>query len=283
MREPRFGALGDIGAEGPGAAAARGRARSRPGSPTRCSSRRLAAAEALLKLGEKSPLPVLVEALGVERRFFDLDFGVIARRRAWDALKPLVGEGVAYDPAAGRAKNADAIREIARRARSVAAARAIRRSAGDVEDAVFGIEVRSCRAGDQWIRLTSGGELVLGHYDLEQKKLDPKARRRAARARARGAVRVPRAGSRPAPFSAGPGVISKSGTCRRSQRSRGSPWGRKGAPPCSRRSSRRWSRHRGRARARRPRRSSRTGRRPSQSPMKERIETVRAPVPIKRR
>ena len=39
---------------------------------------------------------------------------------------------------------------------------------------MFGIEVRSCRAGDQWIRITSGGELVLGHYDLQKKKLDPK-------------------------------------------------------------------------------------------------------------
>ena len=41
-------------------------------------------------------------------------------------------------------------------------------AAGDVEDAVFGVEVRSCRAGDQWIRITSGGELVLGHYDLRE-------------------------------------------------------------------------------------------------------------------
>jgi hypothetical protein len=33
--------------------------------------------------------------------------------------------------------------------------------------------VRSCRVGDQWVRLTAGGEIVLGHYDLERKKLEP--------------------------------------------------------------------------------------------------------------
>jgi HEAT repeat protein len=137
---------------------------------------RLAAAEALLAAGEKRALPVLLEALSVERRFFDVDFGVLARRRAWAALQPLAGAGVAYDPSAGPAKNADALREIARRVASLVPPRpetgpSKAPLAKDVDDVVFGVEVRSCRAGDQWIRLTGNGELVLGHYDLERRKV----------------------------------------------------------------------------------------------------------------
>jgi hypothetical protein len=148
---------------------------------------RLAAAEGLLKLREKSPLPILVEALGVERRFFDLDFGVLARKRAWDALKPLAGDGVAYEPSAGPAKNAEAIAEIARRLAVTPGSRPA--LPGDVEDAIFGIELRSCRSGDQWIRITSGGDAVLGHYDLERKKLDP--------AKAAGLLKLVRAAAAP--------------------------------------------------------------------------------------
>jgi HEAT repeat protein len=170
VREPALAALGDLAMREPSL-----RAQALPaleaGLADPLFEPRLAAAEALMKLGEKTPLPILLEALGVERRYFDLDFGVLARRRSWDAVKPLAGADVPYDPASGRAQNASAIAEVARRLGVKADVRAP--LAPDVEDAVFGIEVRSCRSGDQWIRITSGGELVLGHYDLERKKLDP--------------------------------------------------------------------------------------------------------------
>jgi hypothetical protein len=134
---------------------------------------RLAAAEALLQAGQRSPLPVLLDALRVERRFFDLDFGVIARRRAWAALEPLVGPGIAFDPSLPPERNEAAIAAIAAKvgageSRSQAASAPLQ---ADVGDAVFGIEIRSCRAGDQWVRLTAGGDLVLGHYDLAIRKL----------------------------------------------------------------------------------------------------------------
>jgi hypothetical protein len=156
----------------------------------------LAACEGLVKLREKPP-PLLFEALGVERRFFDLDFGVLARRRAWAALKPVVGEGTAYDPVLGPARNAEALSEIRKRLRA-ADSRPVSLPP-DVDDVVFGLEVRSCRAGDQWVRITSGGELVLGNYDLERKRLDPKTARELLEILKKTASPNPE--SRPAPDS----------------------------------------------------------------------------------
>ena len=86
VREAALGALGDFAVRDP---AARPRAirALEAGLADPIFEPRLASAERLHALGEKSALPILVEALGAERRFFELDFGVIARRRAWDALK----------------------------------------------------------------------------------------------------------------------------------------------------------------------------------------------------
>jgi hypothetical protein len=177
VREPVLLALGDLGVRD---AALRPRilAAIRPGLEDAVFEPRLAAAEALLRIGDLGCVPALVAALSVERRFFDVDFGVLARRRAWIALEPLVGTGVGYDASAGPARNADALAEIARRLEKVAETRPVRsRPAGgaptapDVTDATFGIEIRSCRAGDDWVRVTAGGELVLGHYDLERRRM----------------------------------------------------------------------------------------------------------------
>jgi hypothetical protein len=203
VREPAFQALGDLASRNPEL-----RAKALPvleaGLSDKLFEPRLAAAEALLKLKEKTPLPILVEALGVERRFFDLDFGVLARRRAWDALKPLAGEGVAYEPAVPPAKSAEAIAEIARRLDVKPGSRPT--LPADVEDAIFGIELRSCRAGDQWIRITSSGELVLGHYDLERRKLEPaRAAELLKLVRATGAPESPESRLAPGAYFGRPG------------------------------------------------------------------------------
>ena len=81
VREAGLGALGDLAVRDPAARPPAIRALE-AGLADPIFEPRLASAERLHALGEKSALPILVEALGAERRFFELDFGVIARRRA---------------------------------------------------------------------------------------------------------------------------------------------------------------------------------------------------------
>jgi hypothetical protein len=210
VREPALIGLGDLGSREttlrPRALAALEAALADP-----MFEPRLAACEALVRLGEKPP-PLLYEALGVERRFFDLDFGVLARRRAWAALEPVVGKGTGYDPAVGRVRNATALAEVARRLGRAPESRPSFLPP-DVDDAIFGLEVRSCRAGDQWVG--SRPAAISCSVTTTSSGASSIRRPRASSSRRSGARRRlrPRAGRRRMPFSAGRGVISKSGTC----------------------------------------------------------------------
>ncbi|HYC78719.1 MAG TPA: HEAT repeat domain-containing protein [Planctomycetota bacterium] len=138
---------------------------------------RAAAADALFKRGDRSALPVMVDALDLVRRFFDLDFGEIARRRAWALVAPIAGEGVPYDPGAPPEHRAFAMTILRRRlaldASPDGAASRPAAWAPDVDRVVFGLEVRSCRRGDAFLRLTAEGDLVTGQYDLKAGRIPP--------------------------------------------------------------------------------------------------------------
>jgi hypothetical protein len=131
-----------------------------------------AAAEALKKRGDASGLPAMLDALTLSRRFFDLDFGEIARRRAWAFVAPFA-KGVVFDPGAPAAEREPALAKV--RAALGGDAPASRPIAEDAGDVVFGLEVRSCRRGDAFIRLTAAGEIVVGQYDLRRIRLKPAA------------------------------------------------------------------------------------------------------------
>lgn len=139
---------------------------------------RAAAAETLLATNDRSGVPVMLGALGLTRRFFDLDFGELARRRAFDLVSPLLGPGISFEPGAPtdqRAFWAEIAR--ARWARSELSAGVSKPTGAewspDVEGVVFGLEVRSCRRGDAFVRLTAKGEIVTGQYDLAVGTLSP--------------------------------------------------------------------------------------------------------------
>lgn len=135
---------------------------------------RAGVAEALRRLGDESGLPVMVDALALSRRFFDLDFGEIARRRAWAFVEPAVGGRATFDPGAPAAVRRGALAEV-RAALGRAEGVASRPTDDDVDDVIFGLEVRSCRRGDEFLRVTAGGDLVVGQYDLRRARLSPEA------------------------------------------------------------------------------------------------------------
>jgi hypothetical protein len=132
--------------------------------------------------------------LDLSRRFFDLDFGAVARERAWRLVQKATGTSVPFEPFAPSALRKRWIGEIAAEASiDVAPPSDARRSwAPDADDVLFGLEVRSCRRGDAFVRVTPEGEIVVGDYDLRRGKLAPEAFA-ALRAAAETARRVPSA------------------------------------------------------------------------------------------
>jgi HEAT repeat protein len=134
---------------------------------------RAGAAEALRARGDASGTGRMVKDLALTRRFFDLDFGEIARRRAWAFVVAAAGDKIlatGYDPGAPAIAR-DAALPAVHDALGIRADDPASRQAADAEDVIFGLEVRSCRRGDAFIRLTAGGEIVAGQYDLRRAKV----------------------------------------------------------------------------------------------------------------
>ena len=135
---------------------------------------RLAAAEALVRANDPRGVGTLFTALSCTRRWFDVDYGELARRRAFTGLGDF-GVGTGFDPASPpllmqRARDAISLRLKARWNEGWAEAPP---SVGEPTQILYGLEVRSCRRGDAFVRITSDGTLVLGNYDLETVKLEP--------------------------------------------------------------------------------------------------------------
>lgn len=138
---------------------------------------RAQAAKTLHAWGDASGLPVLVEALRAEVRWFDIDYGQLAREDAWKFLKKVSGDEFGFKPWEGPKARAPGLarwdawmdsRDAAWRTKLPEAARC----RPDTSEYVFGFELRSCQRGDFFFRIDTDGNLVLGFFNLERAKLD---------------------------------------------------------------------------------------------------------------
>jgi len=133
---------------------------------------RLAAAEVLTALDDPRGVAMLLAALGCTRKWFDVDYGELARRRAWTALQ-YFDIAAPFNPSLPAAQTVD-VRQSIHRALEIKTGKAITLPPPfepDPVNVIYGLEVRSCRRGDAYIRLLADGRLVLGHYDLRTVKL----------------------------------------------------------------------------------------------------------------
>ena len=133
---------------------------------------RRSAADLLVQWGQPSALWWLYEELLREDHFFDRPTGEQARYQAWNLLSPRLGkiaDAEPYDP--GRAPSGP---------ESVASLQAVRtrllelkagerpilppqaRAAGEVPTELLGMELRSCRKGEMFLRWTANDLLLVG-------------------------------------------------------------------------------------------------------------------------
>jgi hypothetical protein len=136
------------------------------------------AAKTLYTLGDPAGLPVLVEALREDTRWFGIDYGQIAREDAWNFLKKISGDDFGFKPWEPEARRTEGLakwdawmdqRDADWRKKVPEKARA-RKDEAKYE---FGFELRSCQKGDFFFRIDAEGNLVLGCYDLQRAKLSP--------------------------------------------------------------------------------------------------------------
>ena len=133
---------------------------------------RRAAADALIEWGETSAMWWLYEELLREDRFFDRPTGEQARYQAWTLLSPRLGkitDASPYDPGLGPSDPASVASLNAVRARLVQLDAGERpdlppqaRAGGEVPTELLGIELRSCRKGEVFLRWTDNDLLLVG-------------------------------------------------------------------------------------------------------------------------
>ncbi|MEM8713242.1 MAG: hypothetical protein AAGG01_20040, partial [Planctomycetota bacterium] len=142
--------------------------------------RRMAASQ-LASLGHRHALLWFVEDLKRDDTFFGMPMGKSARYAAMNALMDLEIDLGSYNPELPptSAMNRDGITALEKRLRTDAAKAEtklpkkergllidgpapIAQAAPDVNDAVLGLQLKSCRRGDFFLRWTSGDVLVIG-------------------------------------------------------------------------------------------------------------------------
>lgn len=121
-------------------------------------------------------LPVLVRGLDAEDAFFGDDFGRLARKEAFDALRKFCGQDFGYRvdaPAAERRAPLQRFQKLCEQvldtAIEVPQSEALRAFS-------LGYERRSCRDGDLVLRLDAQGRLWKGAFQLEQIDIDEATR-----------------------------------------------------------------------------------------------------------
>ncbi|MFT4540193.1 MAG: hypothetical protein ACI835_002642 [Planctomycetota bacterium] len=141
---------------------------------------RRVAASTLAEWGQPSALWTLVDELQRADRFFSIPIGRSARHEAWKLLAPRLGAELAFDPELDPDQNLPALRAITAAVSAVAGDRsqdserssaseagsssAFERKLGLPSDAqvVLGLELRSCRRGEFFLRWTKADELWVG-------------------------------------------------------------------------------------------------------------------------
>jgi len=142
---------------------------------------RRSVAEQLADTGDRSGLPVLVQALaGGELEFLGDPWGRREARSAFEALKRATGQSFGYDPDLGAAANREAIEAFAKLAGLPAPAS---RPTSAPDRLEIGIEVRSCKHGDLFVRWNDAGSVAFGLEGDSRAQLDAAAAEELARLR----------------------------------------------------------------------------------------------------
>ena len=133
---------------------------------------RRTAADTLIECGEASAMWWLYEELLREDRFFDRPAGEQARYQAWNLLSPRLGkitEATPFDPGLRPSGPENVASLAAVRARLVELDAGERpdlppqsRAGGEVPTELLGIELRSCRKGEVFLRWTANDLLLVG-------------------------------------------------------------------------------------------------------------------------
>ena len=130
---------------------------------------RVRAAALLERWGEPSALYLLLEELARSDRFFELDTGGLARLAALELLRERLGDDAGFradespdTPANQTARAALAARIAERAPGDPPELPAIARAGGGEGQAVLGLELRSCRRGDYFLRWTADDRLLVG-------------------------------------------------------------------------------------------------------------------------
>ncbi len=130
---------------------------------------RRAAAALLDRWGERGALRYLVEELRREDQYFRLPLGAQARFDAAKLLAERLGADLELDPSQSPRDEQQARAISALEARLEERAGAdwpelpqIARAAGELEPSVLGLELRSCRRGEFYLRWTEGDRLYVG-------------------------------------------------------------------------------------------------------------------------
>jgi hypothetical protein len=128
---------------------------------------RRAAADLLVRWGHDDALWFLFEELGRDDRFFDRPTGREARYKAERQLKTHLGDLGEYDAGHGPVRNAGALAALATAIEARAGARpelppVARASAQPIAGEAIGLELRSCRRGEFFLRWTRDDRLLVG-------------------------------------------------------------------------------------------------------------------------
>lgn len=128
---------------------------------------RRAAADLLARWGHEEALWILVEELRRGDRFFDRPTGREARYKAAGLLREHLEDLAGYDPGSPPADNAEALEAIAAGVRERAGARpelppTARATSALLAGEVIGLELRSCRKGEFYLRWTADDRLLVG-------------------------------------------------------------------------------------------------------------------------
>lgn len=130
---------------------------------------RRAAAALLDRWGERGALRYLVEELRREDQYFRLPLGAQARFDAAKLLAERLGEDLVVDPSESprEPEAARAISELEGRLEELVGDAwpelpPIAQAAGELETSVLGLELRSCRRGEFYLRWTEGDLLYVG-------------------------------------------------------------------------------------------------------------------------
>ncbi|MCA8957899.1 MAG: HEAT repeat domain-containing protein [Planctomycetes bacterium] len=121
-------------------------------------------AASLSEIGDDRALPTLVEALRCEARYFDYAWGQLGAQTAFTALAKRAGKRFGYTPGKSAADNAAAIAEFEGFARERLGPKWVEPVKAPADNTRYqgGIEIRSCRHGDLFVRWTADRTLVFG-------------------------------------------------------------------------------------------------------------------------